>query len=183
LPLNNQRYAKAGNDYEDEGQAEEEAERNLPPGAHAGTPDYRDRENDEEYVGNDIRYSHGEQMGVALTTFGSRIRNDLPVVADRLALGESRNEDGDKGEHKKRTDTTQTMLIALFPESLRHALEELGDSELRSPNKQGIKDPRCDDQLGSNLAVVDFDWVYQPLRVHVVCTIYEDDVDAAHSCQ
>lgn len=81
-------------------------------------------------------------MTVSLATLRARIRNDLPVVAERMAFSQGRNDNGDESGDEKGADGAQTELVASFPEALRHALEKLGDGKLCGPDAVHVLE-RC----------------------------------------
>lgn len=55
-------------------------------------------------------------------------------MVERLAFGESRNDDGDERSQEENPYTAQRNLILLFPEVRGKSFEELGYSEFSNPD-------------------------------------------------
>lgn len=51
--------------------------------------------NDQE-VGNDVARTHSDELGIAFPAFRSWVWDYLPVVAERLAFGESCDDNSDE---------------------------------------------------------------------------------------
>lgn len=51
----------------------------------------------DQKIGNDIARTHGNELSSALPAFRSWIWDYLPVVAERLTFGESRDDHSDEG--------------------------------------------------------------------------------------
>jgi len=59
--------------------------------------DDRDRETDEQQVGEHIRDGHGQKLGITLATAAAWVGEDLPVVGEGAAFGQVGDDDGNEG--------------------------------------------------------------------------------------
>lgn len=73
-------------------------------------------------------------MGIALSTLGSGIGDNLPMVIERLAFRQSRNHHGDEGNGKKVADELKHILKGTSPYLGGETPEELGYGKLGRPN-------------------------------------------------
>lgn len=73
-------------------------------------------------------------MRVALSTFWTWIRRDLPVVVERLAFSKSCDYDGAEGDDQEYSDSAQGVFIAAPPETIKNALQEFGYGEFGHPD-------------------------------------------------
>ena len=113
------------------------------------------REGDEQDVGNDISRAHGDQLRVVLSTLRTRIGHDLPVVAKRLTLGKSGDDNCNESCYEKDANAMQGEFIARTPHLDRDPLEEFGNGPFAHPDEQGVEDAGGQDQLGAEFAVFD----------------------------
>lgn len=60
----------------------------LPFCGHARPDDDRDGKCHEEEIGDDVGRAHRRQLGITKAALGTWIRNDLPVVRERLAFSD-----------------------------------------------------------------------------------------------
>lgn len=95
----------------EEGAGEEEYELDLPFCSHLGADDDWDREHDQEEVGYHVAGPHCEELGVALSTFSSRIGDYLPVVSEGLAFSQVRNHYCNECSSQKPPDALQHHLV------------------------------------------------------------------------
>jgi len=97
-------HSQTGDCDQDEGEAEKNNQIELVEDAEIGSDNERYRKCDEEYIGDNVGDTHSDELRKALSTLWTRIRGDLPVVIEWLALGNCRNDDGKKGDGKKDAD-------------------------------------------------------------------------------
>ena len=69
----------------------------LPLEGHVGFEDDGNGEADEDDVGDDIACGHCNELRYSLSAHRARVWNDLPVMVEWLAFGQSRNDDCDEG--------------------------------------------------------------------------------------
>ena len=63
----------------------------------------------------------------------SRVRDDLPVVIERVAFSQRRNDDAAEGDDEEPADHLQSNLVRSSPHLLGQFFQELADGELGSP--------------------------------------------------
>jgi hypothetical protein len=80
--------------------AEQHSKQDLAPCVNASRDDDWNRKYYEYGIDDCAANSHGEELCHTLTALRSWIRNDLPVVRDWLAFGQSAHYDGHKGSRK-----------------------------------------------------------------------------------
>ena len=69
-----------------------EARALSPLRSHGRLEDNRDGKADDKQIRDHVARSHSDELSLPLSTFGSRVRNYLPIVIERLAFGKSRND-------------------------------------------------------------------------------------------
>lgn len=69
----------------------------VPLHSHSRFEDNGYWEADDQEIGNDITRTHGNELSVTTSTFRSWVWDYLPVVAERLAFGESRDDYSNEG--------------------------------------------------------------------------------------
>lgn len=69
----------------------------VPLRSHSRFEDNRYWEANDQEIGNDITRTHGNELSIAIPAFCSWVWDYLPVVAERLALGESCDDYSDEG--------------------------------------------------------------------------------------
>ena len=82
------------------------------------------RKADEQQIRNHIARRHSQKLRKALPALCSRIWHNLPVVGEWLTLGQSRDDDGCKGDDEEVPYNLQAQLIRSFPHLAREALQE-----------------------------------------------------------
>ena len=63
---------------------------------HGRFEDNRYWEANDQEIGNDIARTHGDELSIAFPAFRSWVWDNLPVMAERLAFGESCDDDSDE---------------------------------------------------------------------------------------
>lgn len=156
-------------------------------------------EGDEEQVGDDIAGPHRDELRVALTTFGSGVWHDLPVMVERLAFGQGSNDDGDEGHSEEPSNALEPDFILSSPHLACQPLEELGDREFCDPEAAlevrlganwtaagclqcSVQDPGDENQSASNLTMMNVERS-KSVGFGVVGAPEHDDVHEGHPAQ
>ena len=127
------RYPVAGNGHQNERESEEQRQGDLAARGHGGQLDDGDGEHDQEQVSDDVASPHGDELRIALATLRPRVRGDLPVVVEGLALGQGGDDHGDEGDCEEEADNLEDILERTPPDLRRDASQEFGNGELGRP--------------------------------------------------
>ena len=80
-----------------------------------------------------LQVPHGDELRIALATLRPRVRGDLPVVVEGLALGQGGDDHGDEGDCEEEADNLEDILERTPPDLRRDASQEFGNGELGRP--------------------------------------------------
>lgn len=139
------------------------------------------REEDQQEICDDVADCHGEQLHKALPTLTPRIRHDLPVVLERLALREVCDADCNEGGSQSAADHLEEYEMGPSPGCACETLEELEDGVFQDPHCRCIEDATRENKATGDLPSAQFLGVWwEGGEVGIVCTPDENDMDASH---
>lgn len=107
----------------------------LPFKGHVRFQNNRNWEADEYQIGHPIARGHRDELRHTLPAHRARVRDNLPVVVERLTFGQSRNHHSDEGDEQKPADASKTDLIRLLPHLVRESLEKFANGEFGDPQE------------------------------------------------
>ena len=73
--------------------------------------DNRDWECNQKHISSDVARTHGDKLGITLTTFCARVWDYLPVFVERLTFGKSCDYHSDEGYDKKPSDELKAKFV------------------------------------------------------------------------
>jgi hypothetical protein len=131
-------YSSASDNDENNGEGEKGGKGKLPLKRHHRPEDDGNREGDKQDVCNNIGNPHGKELCVALSALRSWIRDNLPVLPERVAFCQCSNEYSNEGDEEEYANATQAPFVTLLPEAFGQTFEKFGYSELGHPYAMSV---------------------------------------------
>ena len=114
-------------------QTKQDAQQRLAPRRQPAARDDRHGEDDQQQVREDVARRDGQQLRVALAAARARVGRNLPVVGERLALGEVGDQDGEEGGREGDARDAQQEGVALLAGRAGEAVEEFEGDDFEEP--------------------------------------------------
>jgi hypothetical protein len=92
-----------------------------------------DREDDEHNVCSDIASSHCDELNEALPALTTRVWENLPVMAEWVALGEIADDNANKCNEEGPSDYDEDHLMRALPCGAGETLQEFENRVLEDP--------------------------------------------------